>query len=100
MKPRPPSALYLALKEWYEETRGDDTQKEWIKRVGIKQSTVSEIENGERRVALSHIIKIMEKLGIGVPELCRGLERIAKRQASERRPDRSESKAADNPMKP
>lgn len=48
-----------ALAAWVKDMRGEETQTEFGARVGISQSTISQLEIGGRRVLAHHIDAIL-----------------------------------------
>lgn len=65
------SKLEITFAKKLKQTRGEESQVKFAKRIGIAQSTLNRIENGEQSVTLHLVERIANRLKIDVFELLR-----------------------------
>ena len=66
---RPASKLEIKFAKKLKSLRGETSQLQFAKRIGIAQSTLNRIENGEQSVTLYLLETISEKLKIKPKDL-------------------------------
>lgn len=65
------SKLEITFAKKLKQARGEESQVKFSKRIGIAQSTLNRIENGEQSVTLHLVERIANRLKIDVFQLLR-----------------------------
>lgn len=61
--------------------RNQLTQEKLSERIGVTQKTISKWENGERKIKLENMVKVVEALGVSFDELMLGVVNKVKQEA-------------------
>ena len=69
MKKRPSEKILKRIAQKFKELRGNESQLQFAKKIGISQSSLNRIENKDQNISLYVLERVAEKLKIDIKDL-------------------------------